>query len=108
MNKAEYNRRKKEIARREYALRVKQNNYSTPLRPFDTWYNDSFLTDALLIGLVINELGDENDTTETTNNYYEDSGQDSSTEDNSDSSSFDSSDDYSSDSSDSGFDSSDY
>ena len=97
MNRAEYNRRRRDIARREYNLRVQQGRINQYSQPFDSWFTGSFLTDALLIGLVINELGDENQVVEETpvedttdNSSYEDSSSDSSYEDSSSDSSYDS------------------
>lgn len=96
MNRAEYNRRRRDIARREYNLRVQRGQLNQYSQPFDSWFTGSFLTDALLIGLVINELGDENQVVEeapqedTVEQEQEDTSSDSSYDSSSDSdSSFD-------------------
>ena len=80
MNRAEYNRRRRDIARREYNLRVQQGRINQYSQPFDSWFTESFLTDALLVGLVINKLGDD-----SSDSSYDDSNSDSSYDSGSDS-----------------------
>lgn len=64
MNRSEYERRRIDIARREYNLRVQRGQLNQYSQPFDVWFTGSFLTDALLVGLVINELGEESQVVE--------------------------------------------
>jgi hypothetical protein len=60
----EYERRRRLIAQREY-------NRRRPVQNFNVWYNDSFLTDLIFLDLVMNELGPEENYTEESPSYQE-------------------------------------
>lgn len=103
----QYEKRRQQIARREFLAR--QNRGLIPQsQNFDYWYGNTFLTDVIMLQMVLNEIGPEetysdptyeeeqqNEEADTeTEQQYESNESDSSYDDSSPDDSFDSSDSY--------------